>query len=229
MRGDSAAKLYRDMREEQAWVDISVPLHTGMVHWPGDPEPNFGRISEIEAGAEANVTFCRLSAHTGTHMDAPCHFLPGASGIEAFPPRVGIGPARVIVMPPECPVIGRRELEGKGIERGERVLLKTRNSNKRWDNVEFEHDYVAINASGADFLVNSGVQLVGVDYLSVGMFEGDGPETHRKLLGAGVWIVEGLNLSRVEEGGYELVCLPLPIAGADGSPARVVIRRAGAL
>lgn len=212
------------MQEEKAWIDISVPLHTGMVHWPGDPEPNFGRISEMEAGAEANVTFCRLSAHTGTHMDAPCHFLAGGKSIDLFPLEVGIGPARVIVMPPECAVIGRHELEGKGIKRGDRVLLKTRNSKKRWDNLEFERDYVAINASAAEFLVESGVKLIGVDYLSVGVFEGDGPETHRRLLGAGVWIVEGLNLAHVEEGQYELVCLPLPITGSDGSPARVVIR-----
>jgi arylformamidase len=212
------------MQEESNWIDISVPLNTGMVHWPGDPEPNFGRISEIEAGAAANVTFCRMSAHTGTHMDAPCHFLAGANSIDTFPLNVAIGPARVLVLPAECAVIGRRELEGTGIERGERLLLKTRNSTKRWDNLEFQRDYVALDASAAHFLVNAGVTLVGVDYLSVGVFEGDGPETHKTLLGAGVWIVEGLNLSRVEEGRYDLVCLPLPIAGSDGSPARVVIR-----
>lgn len=207
-------------------MDVSVPLHTGMVHWPGDPEPNFGRISDIDGGAEANVTFCRLSAHTGTHMDAPCHFLAGGKSIETFPLEVGIGRARVIAMPPECAVIGRRELEAKGIERGERLLLKTRNSKTRWDDLEFQRDYVAMNASAAEFVVQLGVQLIGVDYLSVGMFEGDGPETHRALLGAGVWIVEGLNLSGVEEGRYDLVCLPLPIAGSDGSPARVVLRPA---
>lgn len=210
--------------QENTWIDISVPLNTGMVHWPGDPEPNFGRISEIEAGAVANVTFCRMSAHTGTHMDAPLHFLAGAESIDTFPLTVAIGPARVVALPEDCKVIGRRELEGKGIERGERLLLKTRNSSKRWDNLEFERDYVALDASAAQFLVSAGVVLVGVDYLSVGVFEGDGPETHKVLLGAGVWVVEGLNLSRVEEGRYDLVCLPLPIAGSDGSPARVVIR-----
>ncbi len=137
---------------------------------------------------------------------------------------MAIGPARVLVLPAECAVIGRRELEGTGIERGERLLLKTRNSTKRWDNLEFQRDYVALDASAAQFLVSAGVTMVGVDYLSVGVFEGDGPETHKLLLGAGVWIVEGLDLSRVGEGRYDLVCLPLPIAGSDGSPARVVIR-----
>lgn len=213
------------MPDKNGWIDISVPLHTGMVHWPGDPEPNFGRISDLDAGAEANVTFCRMSAHTGTHMDAPCHFIAGENGIETFPMDVAIGAARVIAMPMDCAVIGRRELEGKDITRGERLLLKTRNSNERWDNADFRRDYVALDASAAEFLVNAGVALVGVDYLSVGVFEGDGPETHKRLLGAGVWIVEGLNLSRVAEGHYDLVCLPLPIAGSDGSPARVVVRR----
>ena len=214
------------MPEEKSWIDISVPLHSGMVHWPGDPEPNFERISDIDGGAEANVTFCRLSAHTGTHMDAPCHFVAGAKSIDTFPMEVGIGPARVISMAPDCAVIGRRELEGKGITRGERVLLKTRNSSKRWDDVEFQRDYVAINAAGSEYLVSCGVALVGVDYLSVGVFDGDGPETHRTLLRAGIWIAEGLNLSRVEEGRYDFICLPLPIVGSDGSPARVVVRPA---
>lgn len=224
-RLDCKRKRTAFMPDQKAWIDISVPLHSGMVHWPGDPEPNFQRISEIEGGAEANVTLCRLTAHTGTHMDAPCHFLAGAQGIDAFPLEVGIGAARVIAMASDCAAIGRRELEDKGIGRGERVLLKTRNSRRRWDDLEFERDYVGVNASGAEFLVEAGVALVGVDYLSVGMFEGDGPQTHRTLLGAGVWIVEGLNLSPVGEGNYDLICLPLRIAGSDGSPARVAVRQ----
>ena len=213
------------MPDEQPWIDLSVPLRSGMVHWPGDPVPNFGRISDIEAGAEANVTFCRLGAHTGTHMDAPCHFLPGSLGIESFPLEIGIGVARVLAVPPDCAVIGRRELAPHAIKEGERVLLKTRNSVKRWDDLEFERNYVALDASAAEYLADLRVTLVGVDYLSVGVFEGDGPETHRRLLSAGVWIVEGLNLSQVEEGTYDLVCLPLPITGSDGSPARVAVRR----
>jgi len=214
------------MPGDKTWFDISVPLRTGMVHWPGDPEPNFARISDIDQGAEANVTFCRFSAHTGTHMDAPCHFLAGASGIDSFPIDAGVGPARVIAVPRSCEVIGRDELAGKGIQPGERVLLKTRNSANRWDTLEFQPNYVALNASAAEFLVNTGVVLVGVDYLSVGVFQGDGLQTHKTLLRAGVWIVEGLDLSGTAEGHYDLVCLPLPIEGCDGSPARVVLRPA---
>lgn len=210
------------MPEKNSWMDVSVPLRTGMVHWPGDPEPNFERICEMEQGAEANVTFCRMSAHTGTHMDAPCHFLQGRSGIDSFPLEAGIGPARVIAAP-DSDVIRRADLQGKGIQAGDRILLKTRNSTKPWANLDFQCDYVGIDSSGAKFLAEAGVVLVGVDYLSVGVFNGDGEETHTILLEAGIWIVEGLDLSGVDEGDYHLICLPLRIEHSDGSPARVVL------
>jgi arylformamidase len=212
------------MASAAGWIDVSVPLTTGMAHWPGDPEPSFERISDMEAGAEANVTLCRMTAHTGTHMDAPGHFLAGGGGIDEFPLEVGIGRARVISMPPNVRAIGRAELEGTGIRRGERVLLKTRNSSGRWDDREFQPDFAALNESAARLLSEVGVALVGVDYLSVGLFEGDGVETHRALLGAGIWIVEGLNLAGVEDGDYDMVCLPLRIQGCDGSPVRAALR-----
>ncbi len=212
------------MSENRNWIDISVPLHTGMVHWPGDPEPLFERISEMKHGADATVTLCRMTAHTGTHMDAPCHFLEGGRGIDQFPLEIGIGVARVITIPANASTIGRGELQDKGIQRGERILLKTRNSAKRWDDLDFQPDFVAIDSSGAEFLAQTGIALVGVDYLSVGAFEADGVQTHQLLLRAGIWIVEGLDLSTVSDGAYELVCLPLRIQGSDGSPARVVLR-----
>jgi arylformamidase len=210
-------------QNDQNWIDVSVPLHSGMAHWPGDPEPSFKRISEIGQGAAANVTMCQMTAHTGTHMDAPCHFLDGKEGIDQFPLSLAVGPARVIGVP-GVSVLGRAQLESKNIQAGERVLFKTRNSDRRWDNQDFETGFVAFDASGARFLVERGVSLVGVDYLSVGLFQGDGVETHHALLGGGVWILEGLNLTAVPEGEYELVCLPLRIAGCDGSPARAILR-----
>lgn len=206
------------------WIDISVPLHTGLVHWPGDPEPTFERISEIEQGAEVNVTFCKMTAHTGTHMDAPCHFLGGAAGIDAFPLEVGIGRARVVTVQPDCQAVGRDELAAAGVERGERILLKTRNSRSKWFREDFQTDFVGVNASGARYLVERGAWMIGVDYLSVGLFAGDGAETHRTLLTGGVWIVEGLDLSEIQDGEYDLVCLPLRIAGSDGSPVRAALR-----
>jgi arylformamidase len=212
------------MTTHNNWIDLSVPLHSGMAHWPGDPEPSFERISEIAQGAAANVTMCRMTAHTGTHMDAPCHVLDGKDGIDRFPLSLAVGPARVIAVP-RAPVVGRAQLETKDIKPGERVLFKTRNSDRRWDNQDFETGFVALDASGARLLVERGVSLVGVDYLSVGLFQGDGVETHQLLLGNGIWILEGLNLSAVSEGEYELVCLPLRIAGCDGSPARAILRQ----
>lgn len=209
---------------ENGWIDISVPLTSGMVHWPGDPEPSFQRISDIDQGAVANVTLCRMTAHVGTHMDAPCHFLAGREGIETFPLHVAIGRARVISFP-EVAMVGEADLAAKNIQRGERILLRTRNSNKRWDNKEFQTDFVAINASAAKYLVEAGISLIGVDYLSVGAYEGDGVATHRILLGAGVWVVEGLKLGNVPDGAYDMICLPLKIEGSDGAPARVVLRK----
>jgi arylformamidase len=206
------------------WIDVSVPLSSGMAHWPGDPEPSFERISEISQGAAANVTMCRMTAHTGTHMDAPCHFLDGEGGIDRFPLALAVGPARVIEIP-GAPVVGRAQLESKNIQPGERVLFKTRNSNRRWDNQDFDTGFVAFDASGARFLADRRVSLVGVDYLSIGLFQGDGVETHQILLKSGIWILEGLNLAAAPEGEYELICLPLRIAGCDGSPARAILRK----
>jgi arylformamidase len=217
------------MTNSREWIDVSVPLRTGLVHWPGDPEPTFERIAEIGQGSEVNVTLCRLTAHTGTHMDAPCHFLKGGIGIDQFPLEVGIGPARVVTIPADCNSVGRAELEPADVQPGERIILKTRNTTLPWHELEFKTDYVALNASGATYLAERGASLVGVDYLSVGLFEGDGAETHRTLMAAGIWIVEGLALANVDEGEYDLVCLPLRISGSDGSPARVVLRSRGHL
>lgn len=209
--------------KDDHWIDVSVPLTTGMVHWPGDPVPGFTRIMEMDFGSVADVTLCRMTAHTGTHMDAPRHFLRGGSGIDEFPLEVGIGRARVIGCG-NVPSIGRAELERNGIGKGERVLFKTRNSRTRWDNREFQRDYVGLDAQAAALLAETGVALVGIDYLSIGRFEADGIETHKTLLSAGIWIVEGLNLASVEEGEYDMVCLPLKIESCDGSPARVALR-----
>jgi arylformamidase len=210
---------------KNTWIDVSVPLTSGMVHWPGEPAPNFELISEIATGGGANVTLCRMVAHTGTHMDAPLHFLENGAGMDAFPLQYGIGRARLIDVS-NVDVITHRELEGRGIEHGDRVLLKTRNSQLQWTTLEFQENYVGIDPSAAQFLVDAGVVLVGVDYLSVGMYERDNAETHKILLSGGVWIVEGLALSSVEHGVYDLICLPLRIVGCDGSPARAVLRRA---
>ena len=212
------------MSTASGWIDISAPLRNGMVTWPGDAP--FERIDtlQIANGDPCNLSEIRSSAHIGTHMDAPRHYLPDAAGIETMPIAAGIGRARVIeIRDPE--VIRTSELAAQHLGQGERVLFKTRNSQYVWKTDRFQQNYVYIPPETARYLAEHGVRTVGVDYLSVGGFESGGAETHRILLEAGIWIIEGLMLEQVEAGDYELVCLPLKIIGGDGAPARALLRK----
>jgi Predicted metal-dependent hydrolase len=159
-------------------------------------------------------------------MDAPLHFIHEGSSIEQMPIDATIGVARVIEIA-DTSAITAEELKQHDLQPGERILCKTVNSARCWQDTSFHKQFVHISAGAAQFLVDRKVRTVGVDYLSVGAYEGDGVETHQLLLGAGIWLVEGLNLSEVQPGTYDLVCLPLKIAGADGAPARAVLRRVG--
>jgi arylformamidase len=205
------------------WIDISVPLHTGMVHWPDNPPVSIERVQDIGRGDTANVSKLSLGAHTGTHMDAPVHFLPGGKSIDAMPLAATIGLARVIEIQ-DSESIKPAELHMHQIQSGERILFKTRNSARCWQSNDFVEDFVYISREAAQYLAAQRIQTVGVDYLSVGGFFKDAVETHRALLSAGIWIIEGLNLSSVQPGTYELICLPLKIAGSDGAPARAILR-----
>jgi arylformamidase len=205
------------------WIDISVPLRTGMVHWPDNPPVQIERFLAIERGDAANVSKLSFGAHTGTHMDAPLHFLPGGAGMDTMPFSATIGRARVIEIADTVSVT-TQELAGHHIQSGERILFKTRNSPRCWQTDAFTEDFVYISQEAARHLVERQVRTVGVDYLSVGGFRRDGVETHQVLLEAGVWIIEGLNLAGVEPGTYQLICLPLKIADGDGAPARAVLR-----
>jgi arylformamidase len=206
------------------WIDISVPLRNGMVAWPGDTPFERTSTLEIAKGDECNLSQISATAHIGTHVDAPRHYLEGAAGIETMPIAASIGRARVIeIHDPE--VIRTAELESHHLAKGERILFKTRNSVHCWKTDHFQKNYIYIAPDAAHHLAERGVQTVGVDYLSVGGFESGGPETHRILLQAGIWIIEGLILEHVEPGEYELVCLPLKIIGGDGAPARAVLRK----
>jgi arylformamidase len=209
---------------ETDWIDISVPLQRGLVHWPGDPGFEITRVQDMDAGATCNVSHLSLGAHSGTHMDAPLHFLADGRTIDQIPLEAVIGPARVIEI--QDPVaIGPDELAAHHMTAGERILFKTRNSPAAWQSPTFVEDFVFISAAGADYLAEHRVQTVGVDYLSVGGFRRDGVETHQALLKAGIWIIEGLNLTDVQAGGYDLICLPLRITGAEAAPARALLRR----
>lgn len=207
------------------WIDISVALRTGMPHWPGDIPVNITQTMNIGAGDVCNLRTLSMSAHSGTHMDAPLHFLAGGAAIDTMPFDATVGHARVVGIQSES-AITRDELEACRPQPGERLLFKTGNS-RWWKNRcrLFMKNFVAVDADAARYLVDCGVRTVGVDYLSVGAYKGDGVETHRVLLGAGVWVIEGLDLSSVEPGLYDLVCLPLRIEGGDGAPARAALRR----
>ncbi len=212
------------MQDSNGWFDISVPIYSGMAHWPDNPAVRIERMQDMKRGDAANVSKIEMGAHTGTHMDAPRHFLADGGGIDEMPLDATIGPARVIrIEHPEA--ILPAELEGHNLQAGERVLFRTQNSERCWNTDQFIEDFVYVSAAAAQFLVDRQVRTVGVDYLSVGGYVYDGVETHQILLGAGLWVIEGLNLAAVEPGSYELICLPLRIVGADGAPARAVLRK----
>lgn len=205
------------------WIDVSVPVYPGMVHWPGDPAVNNHRVQSIEDGASCNVTKLDMGAHTGTHMDAPLHFLRDGDAMEQVPLEAVIGPCRVLAIknPVAIPV---EELKPYRLRAGERILFKTRNSSRSWKTNQFDTEFVHIPKATAQYLVDCGVRTVGVDYLSVGGYKKDGKDTHRILLGAKVWLIEGLNLAKIKPGRYDLICLPLKLVGSDGAPARAVLR-----
>lgn len=208
------------------WIDVSVPLRDGMVHWPNDPPVRIHRHLDLARGDTCNLTVLSMSAHSGTHMDAPLHFLARTAGIDRMPVEAGIGPARVIGIRDRT-AIQVPALREQTIRRGERVLFRTRNSRRGWSTHTFLEDFVHLTWEAADYLARRGVQTVGIDYLSVAGFHDDTVATHRALLEAGVWIIEGLDLSRVRPGSYDMICVPMKIAGGDGAPARAFLRPRG--
>lgn len=210
-------------RMSSDWIDVSIPLRNGMVHWPGDRPYERKSNMQISQGDVANLSEIAGSAHTGTHMDAPLHFIEHGASIDTMPVSVTVGRARVIGIQ-DGEMIRVAEVEPHEIVKGERILFKTSNSTRLWNTDTFQENYVYIPPETAEYLAQVQVQLVGVDYLSVGGFHSGNPETHRTLLAAGIWIIEGLNLEHVEPGEYELVCLPLKLVGSEGAPARAILR-----
>ena len=206
------------------WIDISVPLRGGMAHWPSDPPVRIERIRDLKRGDSSTLSHLSMGSHTGTHLDAPSHFLRGGATLDRIPWEALIGPARVIsIRHPER--VTAEELERARIRRGERILFKTRNSARCWRTKTFQTRFVHLNSAAARFLVARKVRTIGVDYLSVGGYKKDGRDVHRILLSAGLWILEGLDLSHAAPGRYELICLPLRIAGGEGAPARALLRK----
>jgi arylformamidase len=207
--------------------DISVPLRANMPTYPGDPGIEIINWLTLDKGDSANVSFIKFGAHTGTHVDAPAHFIKGGSPSESLPLESLIGAAAVVELPAGCDVIDDKVVDDVCREGTTRVLFKTRNS-EFWSSAtaEFRTDYTYISPAGAKRLTDLGVKLVGIDYLSIEKFQSEDFATHHLLLSQGVVIVEGLDLRAVPAGRYELICLPLRIrdGNGDGAPARAVLR-----
>lgn len=209
------------------FYDLSVPLSSELPTYPGDPGIQISSWSSLDNGDAANVSAVNFGAHTGTHVDAPAHFLQGAKKVEALALEVLIGEAEVIEVPGDLRTIDEEFVARNWKERTTRVLFKTRNS-AFWsrDYTDFRTDFTHLELSAAHWLVERGVKLVGIDYLSIEKFGSKDHAVHRAFLSNDVIILEGLNLSGVPAGKYELICLPLRLRSklGDGAPARAVLR-----
>lgn len=207
--------------------DVSVPVSNDVAVYPGDPAPAIRTAKAIERGDIANVTELHLGAHTATHVDAPAHFIEGAGKVSELALDTLIGEALVIEIPVDTDAITAAHVSVEILQGATRVLFKTRNS-AFWqsDPHRFREDFTYVDSDAARALVEQGVKLVGIDYLSIESLTAVEPATHLTLLSASVIIVEGLDLSFVHAGRYELICLPLRLAEAtgDGAPARVILR-----
>ena len=207
--------------------DVSVPISNELPTWPGDPSVQLTVWRSLSSGDEANVSMLNFGAHTGTHVDAPAHFIDGATTVEALPLDVLIGEAQVIEVPDDLHGINEEFVLANCALGTTRVLFKTRNS-AFWSESElvFHTDFTYLDLNAAQRLVEQGIKLVGIDYLSIEKYDSPNHETHLALLSYGVVILEGLNLTDVPAGNYELICLPLRLRTdkGDGAPARVVLR-----
>jgi len=203
--------------------DISVTLSNSLPTWPGDPEIKIEKALDLAKGDPATVSRISMGSHTGTHLDAPGHFLRGGKTIDQIPPEVFLGKARVYELS-----VSRRidaeDLKRLSWEGVERVLFKTRNSVECWNDEIFHEDFVHLCEDAAQYLVERGLKLVGIDYLSVEAFGSTSFPVHHTLLRNEVLPLEGLNLSQVEPGEYELICLPIKIKEGDGAPVRAILR-----
>lgn len=205
--------------------DISVTISEALPTWPGDPEVSVRLASSMARGDEANVTRLSLGAHTGTHIDAPFHFAPDGAGVDALPVDLLIGPCRVFDLTGEWEHLGRNALARCDFQGVSRALFKTVNSHL-WDQKEgeFQKTFIGLLPEGAVFLVNRGVRLAGIDYLSIEPFQSPGHPARHILLRNGVVVLEGLNLREAPPGDDELMALPIKVKGADGAPVRAVLR-----
>lgn len=205
------------------WIDISLPIHPEMAIWPGNPGVELEASQCLHEGDVCNVSKLTVGTHTGTHVDAIKHFIENADDIASAPIDRFIGPARVVEVSSQREIC-LDDFDPSVIGKGERILFKSRNSVDRLHESGFQEDFVHLSVGVAQWLAEMEVPLVGVDYLSVGGYEGNVVDVHHELLGNGVYAVEGLVLTGIEPGWYDLICLPLKIRGGDAGLTRAVIR-----
>lgn len=204
--------------------DITLPISENMTVWPGDPKVSINKKLSIISGDPCNLSRIDMGSHTGTHIDAPYHFEDNGLRIDQIPLEILIGNARVFNIP-SINEISLNEVKALDLVNVKRILFKTANSDIWKSNINvFVKEFVAITNEAAQYLVKAGIKLVGIDYLSIEKFGGKTHETHHTLLRNGIIILEGLNLSDITPGDYELIALPLRIKDGDGSPARVILR-----
>lgn len=204
-------------------IDVTVPIDPNLATYPGNTPFRLEGIKRLAHGDSSNVSTIHMSAHAGTHVDAPRHFFDEGAGVESLPLEMLCGRTRVVELTTRKAVTAE-DLAGFDLREDVRLLLKTANS-RLWGTPAFHDDFIGVSEGGARFLVDQGVKVLGVDYLSVEPFKTAGAPAHHVLLGAGTIVIEGLNLRDVEPGTYEMFCLPLPVVGADAAPARVILRR----
>jgi arylformamidase len=204
------------------WIDVSVPLGASLPTWPGDPRLEIRHFGSYERGDQFQATALSLSAHTGTHMDSMRHFIRGGRTMSDWVPGDTVGAVRIVQLETPGP-ISIAALEQCELRAGERILFRTVNSSTRWYAEPFNEGFVCFTAESAEYLASRQIRTVGVDYLSVGNTS-NGVAVHNHILGAGIWIIEGLYLGDVAPGAYEMICLPVKLAEADGVPCRVLVR-----
>ncbi len=210
----------------KGWYDITVPLKQGIIYFPTDPlPPKIYRLHDRALGAKVTMSVLEIISHTGTHIDAPLHFIADAETITDMPLDATVGPARVIAIK-DRESIKAAELKKHNIKKGERVLFKTRNSPLGYAGEKFDEDYCYLEDDGADYLVERGVKLVGIDFITIGTIKRmeNITHTHEALLSAGIYILEDCALDGVPPGEYEMLCLPLPIYKGDAAPCRAILR-----
>jgi arylformamidase len=209
------------MLSAEGWIDISIPLKSDMLHYPGDPRVEINRIKEIAGGDPYTITHLSMGAHSGTHVDAPSHCMRDGTSIDRIPMTAILGRAKILEIN-HGNRIAPGDIDESAISPGDIILLKTSNS-ELLKQKAFTPEYVYLSTEAAEYLADRNIATIGIDYLSIGGQKND-DEVHRILLQASIWIIEGLDLSGVSAGVYDFVCLPLRIEGAEAAPARAFLK-----